>query len=68
MISKHENAVWEILSFETIKSTQQILVELQDKTNKKINWHLVYKILRTLKDSGRVELLQTKAGLFWRKQ
>lgn len=68
MVSKYENTVWEILSFEEIKSTQQVLEELEKKSHKVINWYAVYKILRSLKDCGKVELLEAKGGLFWRKK
>ncbi len=68
MVSKHEPMVWEILSFNEIKSTQQVLEELEKKSGKKINWYAVYKILRMLKDDEKAELLQNRAGLFWKKK
>ncbi len=67
-MSKHEKEVWDILHFQDIKSTNEILNELMKKTKKVINWFMVYKILKQLEEQGKVERLQSKGGLFWRKK
>lgn len=67
-MSKHEKEVWDILDFQDIKSTNQILNELMARTKKSINWFLVYKILKELEQQGKVERLESKGGLFWRKK
>ena len=68
MVSKYENDVWTLLSFQEIKSTNQILEELEARSNKTINWFSVYKILKTLEEDGKVKLLKNKSGLFWIKK
>ncbi len=68
MVSKYVKDVWEILSFEEIKSTKQLTEELMKKTKKVIAWSCVYQILRDYKEDGKVELLKSKGGLFWRKK
>ncbi len=68
MISKHERSVWELLEFKNIKSTNQILDELQKKVKKVINWHMVYRILKKLEEEGKIERLENISGIFWRKK
>lgn len=65
-MSKHDGAVLEILSSTEIKSTNEVLVALEKKTGKSINWHALYHILNELADQGKVEKLKSKAGFFWR--
>ena len=66
-MSKHTEKVIEILDKKKIKSTNQVLKELEKATNKKINWHVLYRILMELEASGKAEKLQADAGFFWRK-
>ncbi len=68
MVSKHEKTIWLLLDFKEIKSTEQLRRELMKKTKLVINWHLVYRVLKTLEESGRVERFENDAGLFWRKK
>ncbi len=67
-MSKHKDEVLKILSTEEIKSTNQILDELQNRTKKIINWHLLYRILMDLEADNKIEKLKAKAGFFWRKK
>ncbi len=67
-MSKYEEDILKILSKEEIKSTNQILSELQEKTKKVINWHLLHRVLRDLEERGKVERLKAKAGFFWKKK
>lgn len=67
-MSKYEEDVLKIVSKDEIKSTNQILSELQKKVDKVINWHMLHRILRDLEDNGKVERLKAKAGFFWRKK
>ena len=67
-MSKHKENILLILSKTEIKSTNQILEELQKKVKKIINWHALYRILMNLKEEGKIERLQSKAGFFWRKK
>ena len=66
-MSKHDKAVLEILSKDTIMSTNEVLTALQTKTKKTINWHALYHILDDLAEQGKVEKLKSKAGFFWKK-
>jgi len=67
-MSKYEKDVLIVLSKDEIKSTNQVLIELEKKVGKIINWHMLHRILMDLKDSGKVERLMAKAGFFWRKK
>ena len=67
-MSKHTKHVLEILKKDEIKSTNEILKELEKKTKKVINWHLLYRILRDLNEKGKVQKLKAKAGFFWKKK
>jgi DNA-binding HxlR family transcriptional regulator len=67
-MSKYEEDILRIVSREEIKSTNQILSELQDKVKKVVNWHMLHRVLRDLEDTGKVERLKAKAGFFWRKR
>jgi Fe2+ or Zn2+ uptake regulation protein len=67
-MSKYKENVLEILSKTTIKSTNEILAELQKKVDKIINWHLLYRILMELQSENKIERLESKAGFFWKKK
>ena len=67
-MSKYKEAILSILSKTEIKSTNEILNELQKRVNKIINWHALYRILMDLQSEGKIERLQSKAGFFWRKR
>lgn len=67
-MSKYKETILSILSKTEIKSTNQILEELQKKVDKIINWHALYRILMELQSEGKIERLQSKAGFFWKKK
>jgi len=67
-MSKHEKNVLEILKKDEIKSTNEILKELENKTGNSINWHLLYRLLRDLAEEKKIEKLKAKAGFFWKKR
>lgn len=67
-MSKYNESVLEILSKSEIKSTNEVLEELQNKVNKVINWHALYRILMELQSNGKIERLKSKAGFFWKKK
>ena len=67
-MSKYKDEVLKILSPEEIKSTNQILDELQQRAKKTINWHVLYRILIDLEADNKQEKLKAKAGFFWRKK
>ncbi|MBU0460230.1 MAG: hypothetical protein KKA62_01050 [Nanoarchaeota archaeon] len=67
-MSKYKDEVLKILSPEEIKSTNQILDELQKRAKKTINWHVLYRILMELEAENKLEKLKAKAGFFWKKK
>lgn len=67
-MSKYKEDVLKVISKEEIKSTNQILVELQIKVKKIINWHMLYRILADLEEEGKIERLKAKAGFFWKRK
>lgn len=67
-MSKYKNIILSILSREEIKSTNQVLEELQKKVDKIINWHALYRVLMEIQAEGKIERFQSKAGFFWRKK
>lgn len=67
-MSKYKKEVLEIVKREEIKSTNEILKELENKTHKVINWHLLYRVLKELNEEGKVDKLKAKAGFFWKKK
>jgi hypothetical protein len=67
-MSKYKKEVLGILSREKIKSTNEILKELENKVSKVINWHMLHRILRDLEDEGKIQKLNAKAGFFWKKR
>lgn len=67
-MSKYKEDVLKVVSKEEIKSTNQILAELQQKVKKVINWHMLYRILNDLEKEDKIERLKAKAGFFWKKK
>ena len=67
-MSKYKESILSILSKTEIKSTNQILEELQNKVDKIINWHALYRVLMELQSEGKIERLRSKAGFFWKKK
>ncbi len=67
-MSKYKEMILSVLSKTEIKSTNEILEELQKKANKVINWHALYRVLMELQSEGKIEKLESKAGFFWKKK
>jgi Fe2+ or Zn2+ uptake regulation protein len=67
-MSKYDEETLKVISKDEIKSTNQILEELQKQVKKIINWHMIYRILSDLENEGKIERLKSKAGFFWRKR
>ena len=66
-MSKYEKDILNILSKEEIKSTNEILKELEKKSQKIINWHALYRVLSELESKNKIQRLKAKAGFFWKK-
>jgi len=67
-MSKYNNLISKILKKDEIKSTNEILIELEKESNKVINWHALYRVLMEFQAEGKIERLKAKAGFFWRKK
>jgi len=67
-MSKYKEMILQVLTKTEIKSTNEVLEELQKKADKVINWHALYRVLMELQAEGKIERLESKAGFFWRKK
>lgn len=67
-MSKYTKDILDLLKKDVMKSTNEVLKELEAKTKKTINWHLLHRVLTELEEEGRVEKLKAKAGFFWRRK
>lgn len=67
-MSKYDGMILQVLTKTEIKSTNEVLEELQKKADKVINWHALYRILMELHSKGKIEKLESKAGFFWKKK
>jgi len=67
-MSKYNEMILDVLSKTKIKSTNEVLDELQRKADKIISWHLVYRVLMDLANENKIERLESKAGFFWRRK
>ncbi len=67
MSSKYEPDVLAVLSKDQIKSTNQVLKEVEERTGKTVNWHVLYRILMEFEREGKAERLKADAGFFWKK-
>ncbi len=67
-MSKYDKDVLDVLSQNKIKSTNQVLKELEKKVGKTINWHLLYRILVELEKKNKIERLEADAGFFWKRR
>ncbi|MDO8563751.1 MAG: hypothetical protein Q7R87_01970 [Nanoarchaeota archaeon] len=67
-MSKYDEIILALLSKSEIKSTNEVLSELEKKVRKVINWHALYRILMELQVENKIERLQSKAGFFWKKK
>jgi len=67
-MGKYNDLILHLLTKTEIKSTNEILEELQKKVDKIINWHALYRVLMELQAEGKIEKLESKAGFFWKKK
>ena len=67
-MSKYKDSVLKALEKDSIKSTNEVLNDLQKKAKKIINWHLLYRVLADLEKEGKIERLKAKAGFFWKRK
>ena len=67
-MSKYKEMILQVLTKTQIKSTNEVLEDLQKKANKVINWHALYRVLMVLQAEGKIERLESKAGFFWKKK
>mgnify|MGYP001561287135 FL=1 len=67
-MSKYKEQILKILSRDEIKSTNEILKELEKESKKVINWHALYRVLMDLESENKIERLKAKAGFFWKRK
>lgn len=67
-MSKYRKIVLDVLSETKIKSTNEILKEIEELTGQSVNWHMIYRVLSELHHEGKVEKLEAKVGFFWKKK
>lgn len=67
-MSKYKEQILKILSKDEIKSTNEILKELEKDSKKVINWHALYRVLMDLESENKIERLEAKAGFFWKRK
>lgn len=68
MVGKYNGELLEVLSNSKIKSTNEVLKDLEKKIKKRLNWHLLYRYLSELAEEGKVEKMNAKAAFFWRRK
>jgi Fe2+ or Zn2+ uptake regulation protein len=67
-MSKYRDTVLKVLSDKKIKSTNEVLNEVQTISGKVINWHMIYRVLMELQNEGKVERIEAKVGFFWKRK
>lgn len=67
-MSKYRKIVLDVLSETKIKSTNELLKEIEELTGQTVNWHMIYRVLSELHHEGKVEKLEAKVGFFWKKK
>ena len=59
--------VFDIVSKDKIKSTNEVRNELEAITGKKINWYIIHRMLSDLMIEGKIERYEAASGFFWKK-
>jgi len=60
--------ILKILSDGKMRSTNEVVKEVEEIGGSITNWHMIYRILAELHNDGKIEKLQAKIGFFWRKK
>ena len=66
-MSKYKEQILKILSKDQIKSTNEILKELEKDSKKVINWHALYRVLMDWESENKIERWKPKAGCFLKR-
>ncbi len=67
-MSKYDKAVFDVLSDKKIKSTNEVVKEVEKATGRSVNWHMIYRVLLELSHEGKAEKLEAKVGFFWKRK
>ena len=67
MVKKHREIILASVSEIKLKSTSEVLEQVENKVNKKINWSDLYRTLRDLADKGLIKEYSCKGGIYWIK-
>ena len=68
MVKKHREVILNTISEIKLKSTSEILREVEKKVKKTINWSDLYRTLKDLADKGLIKLYETAGGFYWLKK
>lgn len=67
-MSKYRKIILDVLSETKIKSTNELLKEIEESTGQSVNWHMLYRVLIELYHEGKIEKFDAKVGFFWKKK
>lgn len=67
-MSKYRQPVLDVLSDKKIKSTNEVVKEVEKLTGQSVNWHMIYRVLLELSQERKIEKLDAKVGFFWKKK
>lgn len=67
-MSKYDKIVFSVLSDKNIKSTNEVVKEIEALTGQSVNWHMIYRVLLELSHESKIEKHEAKAGFFWKKK
>ncbi len=68
MVKKHREVILNTISEVNIKSTRQVLKEVEKKVGKIINWSDLFRTLKDLSDKNLIKYYETPGGFFWIKR
>ena len=65
MVKKHREVILNTISESKLKSTSEVLEQVEQKVKKTINWSDLYRTLRDLADKGLIKEFVCKGGIYW---
>lgn len=68
MVKKWKLEILNLVAERDLKSTTQILHELEKKVKRRINWSDLHRTLSTLKEKNLIKCFECKGGIYWIKK
>ena len=65
MVKKHREIILNTISEIKLKSTSEVLKEVERRVKKRINWSELYRTLKDLSDRGLIRQYVCKGGIYW---